>query len=283
MSELRSQLPTPDAAAVRARVDAFARALKADGDERPIGNLRAQVLTEMVTQPWRDQPHVSAHLDVVASLDVLEAAAVGAPGAGRDAPTVDGQPVTAVQVREVLERLDGLCPGGLQAPFGGSLTISLVGGDGSLLATATRGELERAARRGEGLDRPPSIDRYQPTPAQRRFVITRDRTCRHPGCTNRAGWADLDHVVAHAHGGPTDCTNLCCLCRRHHRLKTHGPGWRYAMTADGVLSVTTPSGVTRTTRPPGTRPRGRRNGILKLLTVPPARPDPHDDGDEPPF
>jgi hypothetical protein len=43
------------------------------------------------------------------------------------------------------------------------------------------------------------------------------------------------------------------LCRRHHRLKTHAPGWRFTMTADGVLSVTTPSGVTRTTRPPGLR------------------------------
>ncbi|WP_439957974.1 hypothetical protein [Modestobacter italicus] len=47
--------------------------------------------------------------------------------------------------------------------------------------------------------------------------------------------------------------NLCCLCRRHHRLKTHAPGWRYRMSPDGTLHVTTPSGVTRTTRPPGLR------------------------------
>ena len=97
------------------------------------------------------------------------------------------------------------------------------------------------------------MDRYEPTPAQRRFVRTRDGTCRHPGCRNKAGWADLDHVIPHAAGGETDCANLCCLCRRHHRLKTHAPGWQFAMTADGVLTVTTPSGVTRTTRPPGLR------------------------------
>ncbi|HEY4583457.1 MAG TPA: HNH endonuclease signature motif containing protein [Lysobacter sp.] len=68
-------------------------------------------------------------------------------------------------------------------------------------------------------------------------------------------WAaiDRDHVIPHACGGATDCANLCCLCRRHHRLKTHAHGWRFTMTPDGVLSVTTPSGVTRTTRPPGTR------------------------------
>jgi hypothetical protein len=99
-----------------------------------------------------------------------------------------------------------------------------------------------------------SADRYlarrQLTPAQRRFVTIRDRGCRHPGYPHRAGWADLDHVIAHAAGGETDCTNLCCLCRRHHRLKTHARGWTYAMTPDGVLSVTTSSGVTRTSRPP---------------------------------
>jgi hypothetical protein len=98
---------------------------------------------------------------------------------------------------------------------------------------------------------PPPVDRYEPTPAQRRFVSTRDRTCRHPGCANRAGWADLDHQIPHDHGGQTCCTNLCCLCRRHHRLKTHAPDWHYALTDDGVLVVTTPSGVTRISRPPG--------------------------------
>jgi hypothetical protein len=112
------------------------------------------------------------------------------------------------------------------------------------------------------LGMPPPVDRYEPTPAQRRFVKTRDRTCRHPGCHNRAGWADLDHVIPHTEGGKTDCCNLCCLCRRHHRLKTHARGWRYAMTCDGELSVTTPSGITRTSRPPGLA--SGRPGLLRI-------------------
>jgi hypothetical protein len=58
-------------------------------------------------------------------------------------------------------------------------------------------------------------------------------------------------VVAHAEGGLTDCANLCCLCRRHHRLKTHAPGWSFHLDDDGALWVTTPSGVTRVSRPPG--------------------------------
>jgi hypothetical protein len=175
---------------------------------------------------------------------------------------LNGQPITAAQLRALLEQVDALCPGGLHPPTGGALRYALTDPDGSLRATVEHAELGRLAARGCPrhpaedcgcvlLDRPAEIDRYRPTPAQRRFVTTRDRTCRHPGCANRAGWADLDHVVPHARGGPTACENLCCLCRRHHRLKTRARGWRFTMTDDGVLTVTTPTGATRTTRPPG--------------------------------
>jgi hypothetical protein len=82
------------------------------------------------------------------------------------------------------------------------------------------------------------------------------------------GWTDRDHVVPHACGGATDCTNLCCLCRRHHRLKTLTRGCRFVMDPDGTLHVTTPSGVTRTTRPPGMQT--------------PAPDPPVTDGDPPP-
>ena len=98
------------------------------------------------------------------------------------------------------------------------------------------------------------MDRHDPSPGQQAFIHTRDRTCRFPTCGQRVGWADADHVVPHAHGGATDCANLCCLCRSHHRLKTFARGWRFTMSDDGVLTVTTPSGITRTTRPPGMRP-----------------------------
>ena len=119
---------------------------------------------------------------------------------------------------------------------------------------------------------PPATDAYSPTAAQERFVNTRDRRCRQPNCGQRAGWADHDHVIPHGEGGPTACTNLCCLCclcRSHHRLKTFARGWDFRMDPDGTLHVTSPSGVTRTTRPPGLRP-------------PEPRPEPPPD-DPPPF
>jgi hypothetical protein len=126
------------------------------------------------------------------------------------------------------------------------------------------------------LDRPDAVDRYTPAPAQQAFVRTRDRSCRFPTCGQRVGWADADHVIPHAAGGATDCANLCCLCRSHHRLKTFARGWRFEMDADGVLYVTTPSGITRTTRPPGTRPPPEPDPPPVRGTAPP-------DHDPPPF
>ena len=83
------------------------------------------------------------------------------------------------------------------------------------------------------------------------FVDVRDRHCRMPGCRRRAGRCDIDHVVAHGDGGPTACWNLCCLCRRHHRIKTFASGWHFELLDDGQLLVRAPSGVSRVTRPPG--------------------------------
>ncbi|MGY2001586.1 HNH endonuclease signature motif containing protein [Blastococcus sp. SYSU DS1024] len=147
--------------------------------------------------------------------------------------------------------------------------------DGRLIAVATRRQLRRAAghqrpsrtrgkaptsrptptgqqpRSGPGLGPPAPTTTYGPTAGQRRFLHVRDRHCRMPGCRRRPGRCDIDHGIAHADGGPTDCWNLCCLCRRHHRIKTFARGWRFQLLADGRLIVRTPSGISRTTRPPG--------------------------------
>jgi hypothetical protein len=287
MSQLVGDMPSPVAAACRETVDTFARMLKADGDARPIGQLRALVLADLVLRPWdSSRPPVTAHLTVLAPLSGLSSHRADdrerppAAPTDVDTATVDGAPITAAQLRELLEQLDAVCPGGLQAPTGGTMDLHLTDpATGALRATVTRAELARLVRRGcpehprrqpsraagrpeapDGasagcgravLDRPAAVDRYTPSPAQYRYVRARDRTCRHPGCRTPAARTDLDHVTAHADGGQTDCQNLCCLCRRHHRLKTHARHWRHELTPDGTLLVTTPSGVTRTTRPPG--------------------------------
>ncbi len=89
---------------------------------------------------------------------------------------------------------------------------------------------------------------YTPSIALALAVRTRDRTCRFPGCTVPAIDCDLDHTTPHPHG-PTCICNLAALCRRHHRLKTHTPGWALTHHADGHLTWTTPTGNTHHTHP----------------------------------
>jgi hypothetical protein len=214
------------------------------------------VLADLIQRPWyTGRPPVTAHLQLVATLSALA-------GRSGEPAEVNGLPITIGRLRELLAELDAL---GLHTPEGGTVTLGLTDDDGALRATTTLEKLRRLARRGcldhpDGtcgcslLDRPAEVDRHDPSPAQQAFIHTRDRTCRFPTCGQRVGWADTDHVVPHAHGGATDCADLCCLCRSHHRLKTFARGWRFTMSDDGVLTVTTPSGVTRTTRPPGMRP-----------------------------
>jgi hypothetical protein len=73
------------------------------------------------------------------------------------------------------------------------------------------------------------------------FLTARDRTCRFPGCSHPARLSDIDHAKSWEEGGHTSPENLGFLCRRHHRLKTHG-GWRLKSHADGSCTWTSPQG-----------------------------------------
>jgi hypothetical protein len=84
----------------------------------------------------------------------------------------------------------------------------------------------------------------------REQVALRDRTCTFPWCTRPARSADVDHVVEYDHDaeaegrpqpGPTTSSNLACLCRFHHRLKTF-TAWTYRVIAPGVFEWTSPHG-----------------------------------------
>ena len=148
MSELRSVMPTPAAAAVRAAADARARELKAAGDERPLGMLQGGGAARPGDPPLggvaggqraRRRRRRAGHARVGGRRRA---------GHGVDPVAVDGQPVTAAQARELLERLDALCPGGLQAPTGGTSTSASPTPTAACSPTATRRELERIVRRG---------------------------------------------------------------------------------------------------------------------------------------
>jgi hypothetical protein len=286
MSQLVVDLSVAGSAACLDAISQYADLLRADGDLRPIGVIRAAVAQDLILRPWdTSRPSVTARLVIHAPLHALSP-----DGDGSQPPAeIAGDVVTAAECRELLEQLDML--GVRAAPAGGCVQVAI--GDpmtGRLVAVATRNELRRGAfgnrrrarRRGRrstasstrtgaqasggtehpdpgrlppadgpGVRPPPPTSTYRPSAAHERFVEVRDRHCRMPGCRRRAGRCDLDHAVAHADGGETACWNLCCLCRRHHRIKTFARGWHFELLGDGQLLVRAPSGVSRVTHPPG--------------------------------
>ena len=54
------------------------------------------------------------------------------------------------------------------------------------------------------------------TPAQRRAIIARDRTCQAPGCDTKPRYCDIHHKDHWADGGVTSVDNGKLLCRHHH-------------------------------------------------------------------
>ena len=89
--------------------------------------------------------------------------------------------------------------------------------------------------------------RREPTDAQRREVMRRDRHCRFPGCTN-VTFTNTHHVVPWKPGGRTDIDNLALLCLHHHRL-VHSRGWSMSGNVNHELTFTGPSGRVMTSRP----------------------------------
>ena len=86
----------------------------------------------------------------------------------------------------------------------------------------------------------PPERRYLPTAVLAWFIRCRDMTCRFPGCDEPAHHCDVDHTIAYP-AGPTQASNLKCLCRKHHLLKTFW-GWRDKQLPDGTVVWTSPRG-----------------------------------------
>lgn len=80
-----------------------------------------------------------------------------------------------------------------------------------------------------------------------RFIRLRDQVCRTPWCD--APIRHIDHVAAHAAGGPTSARNGQGLCEACNHAK-QAPRWRARPGPGGTVTTTTPTGHTHTTRPP---------------------------------
>ena len=213
MAELVATVPAADAQCVFAALDGCAkaagRAAKAAGEpESPVGARRADALVGWARAALQDP--------------------VVKDAAGRRAQ---------VQVVIDLATLLGLADNPAElvgvGPIPAEVATALAAEDG---ATWRRLVVEPVS--GTLLDFGSVI--YRPPKALRDYLVARDRRCRFPGCRRRAEACDVDHAIPHPHG-PTASCNCVCLCRRHHRMKTHG-GWHLALSPDGTVTWTAPTG-----------------------------------------
>lgn len=88
---------------------------------------------------------------------------------------------------------------------------------------------------------------YRPSAELAEFVRMRDLYCRAPGCDVPADRCDIDHTIPFP-TGPTHASNLKCLCRTNHLMKTFG-GWRDVQLPDGTVIWISPSGRKYITKP----------------------------------
>jgi hypothetical protein len=84
-------------------------------------------------------------------------------------------------------------------------------------------------------------EKYTPPQELVDYLLARDRVCRFPGCRRTGQSSDIDHAQSWETGGSTNPANLGLLCRRHHRMKTHG-GWSLESNPDGSCLWKSPKG-----------------------------------------
>ena len=84
--------------------------------------------------------------------------------------------------------------------------------------------------------------------AQRRALKHQYGGCAVPDCPRPPNWCDAHHVIAHAHGGPTNLHNLVLVCRRHHHMLEHG--WTLTQTPQNTWEFNPPTDPNPTRGPP---------------------------------
>ena len=173
--------------------------------------------------------------------DALGALAAGAERLGCQCTTpqcgAGAAPVKPVVIHVVAE----------QSALEGNGRATLVGGEGLIPAEVVL-ELAKTARLAPVSPPADAEARYVASKKLADFVRARDLTCRAPGCDRPATHCDIDHTIPYADGGPTHPSNLKCLCRLHHLLKTFW-GWQDKQLPDGTVIWDLPGGQTYVTTP----------------------------------
>jgi hypothetical protein len=187
------------------RLTLAARQKRADGDERTLDQLRADLAT-----------------------DLLAGTTEGIPLPAYARPIVN---VTVpIQTLMGLSDHPGVLSGGTTIPAG--LTRMIAARPGSTwhrMLTDPAGRLVELSTTG-----------YQPTTSIWTWVVAEHGSCFRSGCDTPATEAELDHRVAWP-AGRTDVENLWPGCKADHKAK-HAPGFAIEQAADGSYALRTPAG-----------------------------------------
>ncbi|WP_207569321.1 HNH endonuclease signature motif containing protein, partial [Mycolicibacterium moriokaense] len=248
------RLIVTDGDALDQRLDAMARAV-CDNDPRTLDQRRSAALGALghgadrlacgcgdpgCAAAERQPSAVVVH--VIASEDSLTDDTPAQLDGTVELPPAD-KPLREMTIAEALDRMPAPPP----APAA-SAPAMLLGGamlPAPLLAAKVAGTAKLVWVRHPG--NAAAEPRYIPSAVLATFVRCRDMTCRFPGCDEPAHHCDIDHTLAYP-GGPTQASNLKCLCRKHHLLKTFW-GWHDEQLPDGTVTWTSPQGQTYTTHP----------------------------------
>jgi hypothetical protein len=278
-ASLWGRLFATDAAVLRRRLDDMARAV-CDDDPRTLGQRRADALGTLgaggdtLACACGNTDCPAAGDDSRAAVVVIHVLAEASSVEGPPDAHLSGQPPQQRVTRDAT-LADALAPDP-EPPGSAPRPAGVIAGGGvvpaPLLAELIRmGVPVRPLLAADALSAEPG---YRPSTALQRFVRNRDLTCRFPGCDVPAERCDLDHTIPYPIG-PTHPSNLKCLCRKQHLVKTFwgGPGgWRDRQLPDGTVVWTSPTGAVYVTRPAGSMYFPGWDTTTAAL--PPPRPDP---------
>ncbi len=169
---------------------------------------------------------------------------VMAAAAAKDAPQLDGRPVTVLVTvaHDDLTRPDGLDGDPIATMSGSTVPVSRAQVERFIDANGYRRVTVNAHGAIIGISSPERCF----TTSQKLAIAARDgNRCSRPGCTADHTTLQVHHVIPWRDGGPTTTNNGILLCYWDHQRVDDGP-WQYRMV-DGLPEVRGP-GIPEWTR-----------------------------------
>jgi Domain of unknown function (DUF222) len=208
---ISAQLPEESFAAVRARLEAKARAYPSDGETG-----------------W-DQRLADAFVEVVSAPDA---------GKGTRTRSTPYVVVAHTPLENLLDEDSTLCAELERGGLISAETLRRLACDATLVV-AVDDDVGHTMYEGRAT--------RDPTETQRRELWRRDRHCRFPGCTN-ATFTNAHHLDRWTPSGRTDLPNLVLLCAHHHH-RVHAKEWTVSGNANAELRFVGPSSRVMLSRP----------------------------------